>query len=200
MKEIYLNLHSKSCLAKKDINPNFLGFNGNDFCEHNPERFLFFLGNEFWIIVYHRCLVGYDDNYDFKVELIKKIIDKHKIFKRYDVNKSINVERDLGNFRIKNQTLRKWIQQVNYIYEDMTHKQYAITTTTNYLDAICDMYILKQSFDDAKEYLLKHGYDFMLESLNELFDVNRLDSCNEDVAYHVSTINQLLKQIHKCTK
>ena len=68
--------------------------------ELNPERFLFFLGNQFFLITYHSCLSH--DKYDFKKSLIEQLIGKYKIFERWNVNRGVNTEKDLKDFRIRN--------------------------------------------------------------------------------------------------
>lgn len=197
MKEHYIDMHLDDCPS----HPDYKKDHGewlclNSFCELNPDRFLFFLGNDFYLITYHMCLNRYDE-YDFKVSLVEAIIKRYKIFDLYKVNKSVNIDKDLKNFRIKNQALRKYIKQVNYIYGGFG-KEYAITTTVDYIKSIVNQEIIYENYKKAKEYLEQNKYLWLIEKLDKLMQMNYL-SQPTDVEYF-KTIDYLIHSINNLTK
>ena len=185
MKEFYLDTHSNLCSSKKE---SYF----SSYCKLNPQRFLFFLGNDFFLITYYNCMSH--SGYDFKKSLIEEVCQKNKIFRRYEVNISVNVERDLKDFRIRNKELRKYISQVNYLYYDGAGKEYAITTLTNYKKRLFDNNdtILK-NYQMAKEYLGQKEYHWLLPQLDELFYANCLRFCDEVEIFKAK--EHLLKRI-----
>jgi hypothetical protein len=137
----------------------------------------------------------YGNEYQFKKEIVEKAIENFKILELYEVNKSVDLENDLKKFRIKNNQLRKYIQQVNYIYYSGNRKIYAITTKTKYLDSICNQDNLYKNYLDAKDYLIKYELDYLIDSLELLFKNNLIYTGN--VAEHFKTIDHLVKSINK---
>lgn len=188
MKEIYLDSHAGWCEQQKTIDKDM-----GRFCELNPTRFLFFVGTKFYLVTYHDCM-SYDQ-YDFKKEIVSSCIDQKKIFELYKVNRGVNIRDNLRDFRIRNMSLKKYIEQVNYIYSDNAGKEYAITTRTKYLDLICDQNAILESYIDAKEFLLKHNYNYLLIQLDKLYQENILFG-NDDTET-VKTIDSLINFIHK---
>lgn len=187
MKEHFIDNHSELC---KQLDSK----HGFGYCELNPERFLFFLGTKFILITYYDCIAYVSEGkYGFKEKLIKKVIDDNKIFEYYEVNRSVDLERDLKNFRIRHKALKKYIEQVNFIYRDMVGKKYAITTRIKYLDSICNQDEIKNNYEAAKIFLTENNYDWLLESLDELYYANRLYHNNSAVNY--KTIAGLVKEI-----
>ena len=190
MKEYFLEEHSSLCR-------NNTGEYYKDFCKYNPERFLFFVGNKFVLVTYHQCL-EFGERYEFKKSIIDAIIKNNKIFDLYKVDRSINIEKELKSFRIKNQALKKYIQQVNFIYSDNANKSYAITTKTDFLEHICNQEEIDENYKKAKSFLKDKKYDWLLDDLDNLFMYNKVYD-SEDTEYHktieilVKSINQLIK-------
>lgn len=194
MKHFYLDEHRWFCDTK--INNGSIR---KSYCELNPEHFLFFVGNEFILITYHKCMEG-GDGYNFKKELIEQVIEKFKIFPRYEVNRGVDVEKNLKNFRLRNIPLRKFIKQVNFIYSDATGKEYAITTLIEYLDSICNEDAIRKNYKEATEYLSNYKYDSLLDELYSLYSANSFGNINDAAECHKTTehiiksIRQLIKQ------
>ena len=197
MKEFYLDLHDETCSCHPD-NKNKNKHHLSDFCEYNPERFLFFLGNRFGLITYHRCLSRYD-HYDFKKFLIEKVITNSKVFEKWEVNRGVSVASELRNFRLKNKELRKYIQQVNYIYSNASGKEYAITTKTDYLDTICNQDELDKNFKKAEAFLKSKEYDWLLPKLKALYNANTFVRSWDDLEVFKTT-EHLIKSINQLTK
>lgn len=160
----------------------------------HPTEFLFFAGDNFFLITYHYCM-EYGDRYEFKKEIIEKVLDKYKILELYEVNRGIDVENDLKKFRIKNNPLRKYIQQVNFIYFSGNKKVYAITTKTKYLDSICNQENLYKNYLAAKEFLINSEREYLLNDLDNLFKHNVIYTGN--IAEHFKTIDHLVKSINQ---
>lgn len=193
MRELYLDQHSIICHCGNGKNPKGI----QRFCEINPTRFLFFLGTKFILITYHQCMEHLQE-YDFKKQLINQVIEDNNIFEFYEVQKSVNVADTLREFRIRNQALKNKIQQVNYLYEDLCGKQYAITTTIDYFDWLCNQDEIDQNFEDAKDTMLKKEYNWLLPQLKELYLANKVYNQSE-TEYH-KTIEHIIKSINQITK
>lgn len=193
MREFYIEQHSVICPCGKEVKPTGL----NRMCEVNPERFLFFVGTKFVLITYHSCIAAYDE-YDFKKWLVKKVIDDSQIFDLYEIERGVNVRSTLQEFRIRNQSLRKQIQQVNYIYSDAADKEYAITTTLDYLDWLCNQDDIDQNYTAAKELIIKNQYDWLLPQLDKLYFANKVYNQNE--TEYCKSIDHIIQEINKYTK
>lgn len=193
MREFYIDQHSVICPCGKEPKPT--GF--NRMCEINPKRFLFFLGTKFVLITYHYCMAAYDE-YDFKKRLVKKVIDDSQIFDLYEIERGVDVKSTLQEFRIRNQSLRKQIQQVNYIYSDATGKEYAITTTLDYLDWLCNQDDIDQNYEAAKDMITKNQYDWLLPQLDQLYFSNKV--YNQHETEYCKSIDHIIQEINKYTK
>jgi len=190
MKEFYLDAHTAYCI---DNRAHFFG----SFCELNPVRFIFFVETKFVLITYYGCM-NCGDHLEFKKSLIEKVIKDNKIFDLYEVNKSVNISKDLTDFRIRNKSLKKYIEQVNFIYYDNSNRSFAITTRIKYLESICNQEEINENYKEAKIFLEKNKYAWLLPELNKLYKANMLDGENE-LDYHL-TIDQLVNSINKLTK
>jgi hypothetical protein len=193
MKEFLLDQHDPCCPCSKGPQQGWLRH-----CDLNPERFLFFAGNEFFLITYYSCLENrFENKYDWKVNLIEQVIGGYKIMERWNVNRSVNVNGELRNFRIRNQSLRKHIQQVNYIYFDNASRPYAITTKTDFIDRICDQDTIDSNYIAADRIIKEKGYEWLVKDLKYLYEMNMV---YVDKAEQFKTIDHLVKSINKIIK
>lgn len=194
MKHFIIDEHSDTCKKRAfiDLEDIFSGFNQHKYCDQTPERLLFFAGNNFFLISYFRCLKPNFDEYEFIKSLIETAIGKLKILELYRVRKSVNVERDLNNFKTTNRHLRENIEQVNFIYGNASTK-FAITTYTPYIDAICDNEIIRSNYKIAKEYLYNNKLGYLINELDNLFQANYFLINDEEVI--LKTTDQLLQNI-----
>lgn len=191
MKEHYLDIHSDYCEARSR--------SGIKFCDTYPERFLFFVGNRFVLVAYNSCM-GRGNEYEFKRSIVEAAIGQNKIFDLYEVNRSVRVGEELRDFRIRNRNLRKYIQQVNYIYSDNSTRLYAITTKAKYLDAICNQGEIDNNYKEARLFLTNSEYEWMLPKLEQLYFYNHLHLYQEDVVEIHRTIEHLTHTINQLTK
>lgn len=192
MKEYFIDTHSSLCPCSSS---NAKGW--ELYCSMNPERFLFFAGTKFFIVTYHNCIT-FGDKYGFKKNIIDNAITQSKVFESWLVNISVDLNKDLVDFRIRNKNLRKYIQQVNYIYKDNAGKKYAITTKTNYLDSICNQEEIRGNYEKTKDFIIKNNYDWMLCKLDELYIHNIIREANP-IEIH-KTIDSVIKSINQLTK
>lgn len=192
MKEFIIDQHAWNCpCQRKKVN------DWDKMCELNPERFLFFLGNQFILVTYFTCL-SFGDKYLFKKELVELACKKSKFFDRWEVERSIDVKSELRDFRVRNTALRKYIQQVNYLYYDNAGKQYAITTKVKYIDKICDQELIDTNYENAKLSIEKSKYKWLLKELDNLYYANLVHN-DYDIEF-VKTVDHLLIEINKLTK
>lgn len=200
MYEFYLDTHSNRCLEnQKKIHGEFGHL--SSFCTYNPERFLFFVGTKFFLITYHTCLSGIgSEDKDFKIQIISQVIEKNKIFPLHKIQKSIYVNDELRKYRIQGIELRKYIEQVNFIYRDNAGKPYAITTKTDFIESICNQEEIKANYEKTKSILEsdKRKNEGLLIELEELFRVNYLGLINEIEAH--KSIDTLVNAINKIIK
>lgn len=193
MIELYLDYHSKKCVDSDSVLQTYFGC--REYCEDNPERFMFYLNNEFYIITYHSCIRVCEGRVDFNISLIDKVIKNYKVLDRYLIEKFIDVRKELSKFRQSNARLRKHIQQVNYMYSQFG-KELAITTKCRLIDAICNESSLIDAYDNAVKYLNDNGLKSLLEPLKKLYDANRILYHN-DAIEHFKTIDCLVDRIKK---
>lgn len=199
MKEIIFDSHTDLCNNNQLVikQNSFLG--RHNFCDMNPDRFVLFIANKFVLVTYFSCQ-DCGSHLDFKQGLLKHLLEHNKIYERYEVNRGVDVRDDLRNFRIRNKELRKYVQQVNYLYSDNAGKEYAITTKISYLDAICGIEKLEERYIEALGFLKQKEYDWLLDDVKELYYANTLNgSYGVDTEVH-NTIDTLVKSINQLTK
>jgi hypothetical protein len=195
MKELYLDKHTPNCL----LYPNRDNVEMNQFsnyCALNPERFLFFLGTDFYLITYHSCL-EYGDKYEFKKDLIEQVIKKTKTFDIYELERGFHIT-SLRDYKRKTQTLKKYFKQVNFVYQDNANREFAITTQTKHSDVFCNQEEINNNFNIAKEMLIKNEYDWLLGSLSKLYSYNRV--FNGTKVEYFKTIEHIYRTINEATK
>jgi hypothetical protein len=177
MVEYYIDSHSNDCLSYNEKYNNVndemksLVFNSYDVCNRNPKRFLFFIKNKFIIITYHSCILYGQSHLDFKQELIKKIIVNNKIYNKFEIGR-VHLDVVLKEYRLRNKNLKKYHDEINYIYSDNAGKQYAICNEIPFIDSICNQDEILENYKIAKEYLIKNGLEYLLEDLDELYYSN----------------------------
>ncbi len=191
MVEHFIDVHSSFCRCSVKGNEILPPFN------IRPERFLFFLSNDFFLITYPDCL-NTPDRYSFKVDIIEQMCKKSKHMCLYEIDRGWELSKSLKDYRIKNRALKKIITQVNYIYTNAVGKEFAITTTVNYIDAICNQDLIDENYKKAKYFLEKMEYDFLLQPLQNLYFNNRVFFENDNIEVH-KTIEHLTKTINNLT-
>lgn len=189
MKEFFLDKHHERCLSSNQHHS--LGL--HETCKSNPQRFIFTIKNKYYLVTYYPCITI--NHIDFKEEVVKTVLEKYNIYEKYEVNRSVSIDTDLKNFRKYNQTLRKYVEEVNYIYCNATKKKFAITTTVDYIDHICSNYVREDSYEEAKAFLIKNEFEFLIPNLEELYWTNNMG--DYDFAERFETIDHLIKTINQ---
>ncbi len=138
------------------------------------------------------------DQYAFKKDLIDRVIVDNKVFNYFELDRGVDVEKTLKDFRIRNRTLKKYIQQVNFIYYDNAKKIYAITTKTKFLDAIFNQDEIDKNYILAKDFLLKNEYNWLLNQLDLLYYNNQI--YNESSAEYCKSVDHIINKINQLTK
>jgi hypothetical protein len=137
--------------------------------------------------------MNFGDKYQFKKELIELVLKKTKVFERYEVNRGVSVTKELRNFRIRNQALRKTIKQVNFIYSGSNGYEYALTTTSDFLETISNESVIKEAYEEAKLFLEQKEYDFLLEDLRQLYFSNLVyDNSDTEVSKTIDHIVSII--------
>lgn len=200
MVECYIDSHSDYCLAvderykKLNDEHKVLSFNSFEICNMNPERFLFFIKNRFLIITYHRCIHNGFTHIEFKQDLINKVITKNKIYNKFDIER-VHLDTILKDYRLRNKNLKKYHNEINFIYSDATGKQYAITNTIPFMDSICNQDEILSNYKICKDYLIKNGLDYLMKELDELYNYNH--HYEFDKVEIFKTIDHLIDNIKK---
>jgi hypothetical protein len=192
-----LDNHTNACINMHERlkeNPKWMPF--SSYCQMETDDLLFFLGNDFYLVTFYKCNYRKDNRLNYKYDLITKIIDNNKIFDFYKIYKDYDVNTTLRNFRIRGKSLKKYVQNIHYIYQEGYHKKYCITSQANYIDKICDNDIIIDNYYKAKKYLIEIGLESLIYQLDELYSANTYYVDNAQI---VLTTDHLIKLINQQT-
>ncbi len=187
MKEVVLDWHSKGCEEHTKNGSYVLSE-----CHTRPNRLIFYLKGKFILLTFFTCNLGYTKEFDYVKEILEEVIPDNKIFSIYEVNKSVKVEDELRDFRIRNKNLRKVVQEVNFIYGSSV--QYAVTTKVAFIDTICDFEKITIEYELAKDFLIKNEYNSLIHQLDLLYNLNRF---YVSPILIVKTTDHLIAEINK---
>ena len=164
-------------------------------CDMNPEVLIIFASEEFWIIRYHKCTMRGWSKHDVAEYIMHKIYKKTNITGLYDnTAKSVWLNEELKNFRIRNIQLRKYINQVNYIYGNAV-RNYAVVSQIKYLDHICSCEKIDADKEATIKYLYENGLNEYIKEVEQLAEFNYVYHYN-DVEIS-KTIDEIVCQINK---
>jgi len=164
MKELILDIHTDYCI--KHSNSIF------NLCENNPNKFLCYVCNDFYLINYFGC-IGCGDKYELYESFINRIIGKTKIFETFNINRFC-LDKELKDDMNFCKKIKKYIHQINYIYSDAAGKRYAITTKAKLINTIINNDLLEANYKKAKTYLIENGYENLIDQLNRLYNNNKI--------------------------
>ena len=190
-KYIELNSHTYSCTKSKK------GFMGN-YCELNPEIFVFVLDAEFVVLKSPKCNI-YGSDIDYIEPIINSIINSKTSkldFKIRQINRSIKDE-DFRNLRIRGVELNKYYQEVNFCYSNATTNYYLISEMELNYSKVC-IYNdkLNKSYLEIKEKIKgTHNEKYILNSIDELFKINWINDWSTDLE-RVKTVDILIKKLN----
>ena len=194
MKEIILDVHSTYCEIQTKQEQNKKN-EWADYCIRTPKKVLFMAGNQFYFVTYFTCMEQ-GAKLDFIQDIIKQCLGSTKIFERYAVERT-NVNDDLKEFRIRGKVLKKYIEQINYLYQNADGREYAITTKANYMEAIVNDDLLKENYEIAKKFFEGKNDKYFLEELKDLYLANCLWVDDIEV---IKSVDNLIDKINNNLK
>ena len=169
MRILYLEQHSDRCI-ESDKTIHWL--NGHEVCKRNPERFLFFLYGEYYMIIYHKCNYQHESHIDTKVLILNTILSKSKNVDEYKVYKSIGFD-ELRQYRLNHKNIKKYHTEVNYCYGNFK-QDYYIITERKYIDVLVNDVEYQKAYEEAKKYLIEHEMERYIDNLNHLYKMNKV--------------------------
>ena len=193
MKEILLDVHSTYC----EIQTKHEREKKNewaDYCIRTPKKILFLAGNQFYLVTYFTCMEQ-GGRLDFIQDTIKQCLGSTKIFPKYEVNRC-RVNEDLKEYRLRGKALKKYIEQVNYLY-DASGREYAITTKADYIEAIVGDDKLTENYEIAKKFLEGKNDKYFLGELKDLYLANCLWVDDIEV---IKSVDNLIDKINNNLK
>lgn len=193
MDEILLTQHADNCSSRKVIKNSW-----DCFCENNPEHFLFFYNNQFKLVTYFSCISQYCPHLSFKEDIIKACLDKYKVYNPYEVGRW-HISEHLIEVRNRGASLKKWIEEINYLYEDNAGKEYAITTKTDFHICCYNQEERDDNYIKAKKYLEDNysNHKNLFNQLDALYKINisPIQYMNErDIATTIDQLKTVIKQ------
>ena len=112
----------------------------------------------------------------------------------YDLER-IHLDRILKEYRLRNKNLKKYHNEINFIYSDNAGKQYAITNRIPFMDSIINQDEILSNYKICKDYLIKNGIDYLIKELDELYNYNHFFEFDKIEVF--KTIDHLIDNIKK---
>ena len=134
---------------------------------------LFFANGEFFYIEYPSCHQSYESGCDFVVGLLNGLNEKKGTLLNKVVKSNVNTE-TFRDYRIRGIEMEDYFTEINYLYSDMTGKEYCIKTERPWFDVLNYNDNLRKDFHDMKDYLKKKKNDYLIEQLNYIYNANHI--------------------------
>jgi len=145
MRDIIVTEHHESCSCNsKDMHE--LGLSS---CRSWQQ--VFYFNGEFIFVETPNCIWTNPFLSDF--EKIEIMLEKSTHKWIIDVNRSIHMDREFKNYRLRGARLKKWVEEVNFLYYDNAGKEYAVTTRIKFTQDLINQIKLKEEYEKAIEYL-----------------------------------------------
>lgn len=144
MRNIVVKEHHEDCKCEGDLR-----IRSYSIC--NTWQQVFYFRGEFVFVEMPNCIWHGTSLSDFeKIEIMLEN-SKHKHI--YDVKRSMHLDREFKNYRIRGARLKKWVDEVNFIYYDNAGRQYAVTTKIKFTEDLINQSKLKEEYEKAIEFL-----------------------------------------------
>jgi hypothetical protein len=135
---------------------------------------VFYFNGEFVFIEMPRCNWSGSLMSDFeKIEIMLEN-SKHKWI--LDVGRSANMDREFKNYRIRGTRLKKWVDEVNFLYYDNAGRQYAVTTKIKFTEDLVNQAKLEEEYKKAKDFLEEGAFSssWFSESVDDIYKENKM--------------------------
>ena len=167
MRDFFINQHTEHCMYEKKKMEIGEYSDFANFCEINPNYFIFYMFNDFVLIKYHKCCSEYRE-VEFKKGMIEAFLKSQKE-SYFEVEKSINLN-DFLKEKNNKVYAKNIFEEINCIYHDNAKKYYAITSTkVKTSKTIFNKYEFEKNYIEAKEILTKTGQPYLLNELENLY-------------------------------
>lgn len=167
MRNIVVTEHNEDCTCHGDIR-----IHSHFIC--NTWQQVFYFNGEFVFLEMPSCVWNGTLLSDFeKIEIIlEKSKPNHKNV--WDVKRSMNMDIEFKNYRIRGARLRKWVDEVNFLYYDNAGRQYAVVTRTKFTEDLINQSKLKEEYEKAKDFLKEGMFSpsQFSESIDKIYKEN----------------------------
>lgn len=170
------------------------------FIGYSISNSLFYHNNKFLLLTFCNCLKGYLSNCEFAETLLKNKLKNLETVDGYNVSRSWIYDKELRRLILDSKLMSKFVHECNFVYSDNALKKYAIVSKISYVKRILEGDgNLEENYIEAKEYLIKTERDFLLNDLEDLYNINK---CGEmpNTLYMAKTIQDMNKQFSKLIK
>lgn len=167
MRNIIVKEHHENCNLKGDEHMHSYSICGT-------WQQVFYFNGEFVFIEMHRCNWTNPLISDFeKIEIMLES-SKHKWV--LDVNRSVNMDREFKNYRIRGARLKKWVDEVNFLYYDNAGREYAVTTKIKFTEDLVNQTKLEAEYKKAKDFLEEGAFSSLRfsESIENIYKKNKM--------------------------
>jgi len=196
MKHIILDEHSYLCLCHKDRDNDKKHWFSHS-CKLNPDRFLFFLDNDFHIITYFNCN-DYGDQYDYKKGFIEAIMGQSKKIHIFETRRGREVENDLKESRLRGVEFDMYIDEINYVYSDNCNKKYAIATRIPLIDKLEINDVIDKNYLAALDFIKNDqflkGCKFLYDELEYLKCINKVYISDAEIVKSTAHLSKIFRK------
>ena len=196
MKHIILDEHSYLCPCHKDRDNDKKHWFSHS-CKLNPDRFLFFLDNDFHIITYFNCK-NHGDQYDYKKGFIEAIMGQSKKIHIFETRRGREVENDLKESRLRGVEFDMYIDEINYVYSNNCNKEYAIATKIPLVDKLEINDVIDKNYMAALDFIKNDkflkGYKFLYDELEYLKFINKVSISDAEIVKSTAHLSKIFRK------
>lgn len=189
MRKVIIQQCTDSCIkkTKKRIEraetENEKFFASINYCRLSED--VIYFGGEFIFITLPSCYFGHHSEF----ELYRDILKNAKRSDPFHCDSGCYVnEKEFRDARIRGFELRKYIDEVNYLYG--IGKRYAISTRWKFSDELVNQLSLKDEINEAKEYCKNKEY--LLNKVEDLAAHNYIHISDKEIH---KTLDHFIKQL-----
>jgi hypothetical protein len=167
MRNIMVKEHHENC--------NLIGderMHSYSFCSSWQQ--VFYFNGEFVFIEMPSC--NWTNHSLSSFEKIEIMLENSKHKWVLDVNRSISMNTEFKNYRIRGARLKKWVDEVNFLYYDNAGRRYAVTTKIKFTEDLINQSKLEEEYKKAKDFLKEGAFSFsrFSESIDDIYKENKM--------------------------